>query len=114
MKKSNKPPKTINLPPIVVTPEPPQPSPLPSSPKIPPGYTAKPLPWSGIVVEQPEINTLFSKKNIKHPDQSTTIFATIATQLNRIEKAYNSHAPFFRSELDEEIAKKPAPGNQVH
>ncbi|WP_238965075.1 polymorphic toxin type 44 domain-containing protein [Pseudomonas sp. AF32] len=110
MKKSNKPPKTINLPPIVVTPQPPQPSPLPSLPKIPPGYTAKPLPWSGKVVESSEINTLFSKKNIKHPDQSTTIFATIATQLNRIEKAYNSHAPFFKSELDEEIAKKPALG----
>jgi len=110
MKDSNKPPKTINLPPIIIKPEPLTPAPLPNPPRIPSVYTAKPLPWNGKIVEQAEIKALFSKKNITHPDQSMTVLVTIANQHDRMEKAYNSHIPFFKSELDGEIAKKPAPG----
>ncbi|WP_256662547.1 MULTISPECIES: polymorphic toxin type 44 domain-containing protein [unclassified Pseudomonas] len=83
---------------------------LPYAPFPPRQYIAKPLPWNGKIVESTELKTLFSKKNIKHPDQSITIIIAIATQQDRIDKAYKAHIPFFKPELDEEISKKSEPG----
>ncbi|WHS62388.1 polymorphic toxin type 44 domain-containing protein [Pseudomonas sp. G2-4] len=108
MKNPNGPPDKINLPPIIIKPDQPLPR-LPSAP-LPPVYTAKPLPWNGKIIETREIKTLFSKKNIKHPDQTIAIIVAIATQQDILDKAYNAHTPFFRRELDEEIAHKSGPG----
>ncbi|WP_397457613.1 S-type pyocin domain-containing protein [Pseudomonas asplenii] len=90
----------ITLPPIVVTPD----FPLPRPPVLPPTPVAKPLPWNGQVVALSNLDSFFSKKDIKSQYYSVTIVVSIASAQQSVEQSYLAYLPSLRSDIDAEIA----------
>ncbi|MGR4975814.1 colicin-like pore-forming protein [Pseudomonas sp. LARHCG127] len=90
---------TMELPPIIITPNPPPPQP----PKPIPGggYVAKPQPWVKGVGPITKLSDLGI--NLNHDSAGTTIFVVAAGSLKKIEDVYKASVPNIPASLEMQI-----------
>ncbi|MCJ8205798.1 polymorphic toxin type 44 domain-containing protein [Pseudomonas sp. RGM2987] len=90
---------TLDLPPLLITPD----GPLPNPPGPISGIIAKPIPWNGQVVEVAELESFFKRRDVTSQHNVMTVIFTVF-QLNKsIDDSYNTYFVRLSSELNAEI-----------
>ncbi|NWB12337.1 colicin transporter [Pseudomonas sp. D5002] len=100
----------IELPPIIVTPDP-LPPPLPPIPTPGGGYVAKPGTWIEGVGAVTKLSDL--PVNVYSDTAVVTVVVTVASYQRRIEESYNAHVPNIASDLELEINQAIVQGADV-
>ncbi|MBC3373704.1 colicin transporter [Pseudomonas sp. SWRI92] len=95
---------TIELPPIIITPNPPPLPPLQPPRPIPGGgYIAKPQPWVKGVGPITKLSDL--RINLDHPSSSVSIFVVAAGSIKNIGDAYQASVPKIPANLELEVSQ---------
>ncbi|WP_165668879.1 S-type pyocin domain-containing protein [Metapseudomonas otitidis] len=96
------------LPPIVVTPNPPPPVRPPvvtfPTPQLPPAYIAKPLIWDGKLPQSGQYEDFFNRRDIRTDRMALTVAVTIATIERDMAAACAAYLPQVPADVDAEVA----------
>ncbi|WP_236207198.1 S-type pyocin domain-containing protein [Pseudomonas tohonis] len=105
----------VELPPIVINPNPPPPVRPPvviiPAPQLPPAYVAKPLPWDGKLPESGQYEAFFSRRDIYTDRMAVSVVITIATIERNMAAACAAYLPQVPADVEAEVAA--AVGDQV-